>query len=124
MKTIPTIMTIEEIFKLAKEKFTDIPEKDKKDFNMELKDCFIIITFTNGMFAKTCYVDKLTTKKYVEDYTNNNEIEYVVFKFNNEIYSNVDIIINTDYPINSNIIIEYLGKLHYNNYKTNYINRI
>ena len=120
MKTLK-IMPVEEILKLAEYKFTHIPEKFECDFDFEKKDCSIFVTFDNGTYTTICYVDWDNTKDRRKKYILENDIEYVVFVYDNEVYSNVNFNINKGIDYDS--LEETLDKMHYEVYNKHYTNK-
>lgn len=91
MKTFK-IITKDKILNLAKYKFTHIPKNVKRDFDLEKCDCFIFVTLKNGMYISICYTDISDTKESRINYIRENEIAYIVFKYTDEVYSNVDLV--------------------------------
>lgn len=91
MKTFK-IITKDKILNLAKYKFTHIPKNVKRDFDLEKCDCFIFVTLKNGMCVSICYTDISDTKESRINYIRENEIAYIVFKYTDEVHSNVDLV--------------------------------
>lgn len=120
MKTLK-IMSIEEILKLAEYKFTHIPENLECAFDLEEKRCSIFITLKNGTYTTICYVDWDKVKEKRKKYILDNEIEYIVFVYDEEVYSNININITegTTYECLEGI----LDSIHFNVYKEHYKKR-
>ena len=115
------IMTISEILKLSEYKFTHISENLECAFDLEEKSCFIFITFKNGMYTTICYVDWDNTKDRRKKYILENDIEYIVFVYDNEVYSNINFDINKGIDYDS--LEETLDKMHCKVYNKHYTNK-
>lgn len=122
MKTL-NLKTINEIFKIIDYKFRNVPEEEKKYFNCERKYCFALVTFTNSMFTTFSYVDDKDTLTRRKRYLENNEIEYIVFIYDDEIYSNVNFEIKEEYYYDCQLMLNPLSNMHIRNGNAEYTDK-
>lgn len=121
MKTLK-IMPVEEILKLAKYKFTHIPKNVKRDFDLEKRDCFIFVALKNGMCVSICYTDISDTKESRINYIRENEIAYIVFKYTDEIYSNVDLLFEDSSDLDYHYLYCIFDEMLFKEYSKHIIN--